>query len=57
MHQALRCEILDSSSELRLPADFSILRWVTIVPHKLVAAPTIHRHFCDQKIHKQGLSN
>jgi hypothetical protein len=37
-HRALRCEVLDNSSELRLPADFLILRWVAIGPHKLAAA-------------------
>jgi hypothetical protein len=35
--------------ELRLPADFSVLRWVAIGPHKLAAAPTVLRHFCNQK--------
>jgi hypothetical protein len=56
-HRALRCEVLDNSSELRLPADFPIIQWVTIGPHKLVAAPTVFWHFYNQKIHKQGLSN
>jgi hypothetical protein len=51
-HLALRCEILGNSSELMLPADFPILRWVTTGPHKLAAAPTLLRHFCNQKIHK-----
>jgi hypothetical protein len=57
LHRALRCEVLDSSSELRLPADFPVLRWVAIGPHKLAAPPTVLRHFCNQKIHKQDLSN
>jgi hypothetical protein len=57
LHRALRCEVLDSSSELRLLANFPILRWVAIVPHKLAIAPAVLRHFCNQKIHKQGLSN
>jgi hypothetical protein len=56
-HQAIRCEVLDSSSEHRLPADFSILQWIVIGPHKLVAAPVVLRHFCNQNIHKQDLSN
>jgi hypothetical protein len=49
LHRALRCEVLDSSSEIRLPADFSILRWVAIGPHKLATAPTVLRYFCNQK--------
>jgi hypothetical protein len=56
-HRALRCEVLHSSSELRLPADFTILLWVAIGPHKLAAAPAVLQHFYDQKIHKQGLTN
>jgi hypothetical protein len=45
-HRALRCKVLDSSSELRLAANFPVLRWVTTGPHKLVAAL---QHFCNQK--------
>jgi hypothetical protein len=41
LHRALRYEVLDSTSELRLPADFPVLRWVTIGPHKLAAAPAV----------------
>jgi hypothetical protein len=48
-HRDLRCEVLHSSSELRLPADFSILWWVAIGPHKLATTPTILRHSCNQK--------
>jgi hypothetical protein len=40
-HRALRCEVLDSSLELRLPIDFSVLRWVVIGPHKLATAPAV----------------
>jgi hypothetical protein len=46
-HQALRCEVLDSSSELKLPAAFPVLRWVAIGPHKLATAPAVLRHFCN----------
>jgi hypothetical protein len=49
LHRALRCEILDISLEVRLPADFPVLQWVTIGPHKLAAAPVVLRHFCNQK--------
>jgi hypothetical protein len=56
-HQALICEVLASSSELRLPANFAVLQWVTIGSHKLAAAPAVLRHFYNQKIHKQALSN
>jgi hypothetical protein len=56
-HQALTCEVLNSSSELRPLANFPILRWVTIGPHKLAAVLAVLRHFCNQKIHKQDLSN
>jgi hypothetical protein len=48
-HRALRCEVLDSSSELRLLADFLVIRWVVIGPHKLATAPVVLRHFCNQK--------
>jgi hypothetical protein len=48
-HRALRCEVLDSSLELRLPADFPILRWVAIGSHKLATTPAVLRHFCNQK--------
>jgi hypothetical protein len=56
-HRALRCAVLYSSSELRLPADFPILQWVAIEPHKLAATPTILRHFCNQKDPQATLSN
>jgi hypothetical protein len=47
-HRALRCEVLDSSSELMPPADFPILRWVAIGPHELATAPSVLRHFCNK---------
>jgi hypothetical protein len=40
-HRAPRCEVLDSSLELRLLADLPILRWVAIGPHKLAAAHAV----------------
>jgi hypothetical protein len=49
LHRALRCEVLNSSSELRPPTNFSVLRWVTAGPHKLATAPVVLRHFCNQK--------
>jgi hypothetical protein len=49
LHRALRCEVLDSSSELRLPVDFLILRWVTIGPHKLATVHAVPQHFYNQK--------
>jgi hypothetical protein len=49
MHQALRCEVLDSSLELGPSADIPILQWVTTGLHELVTAPTVLRHFCNQK--------
>jgi hypothetical protein len=49
LHRDLRCEVLDGFSELRHPADFPILRWVAIGPHKLDTAPTVLRHFYNQK--------
>jgi hypothetical protein len=39
------------------PADFPVLRWVAIGPHELATRPAILRHFCNQQIHRQGLSN
>jgi hypothetical protein len=57
LHLALRCEVLDNSSNLSHPTDFLVLRQVAAEPHKLVTAPAVLRHFCNQKIHKQGLSN
>jgi hypothetical protein len=48
-HRALRCEVIDSSSELRLPANFPVLRWVAIGPHKLAIALVVLQHFCNQK--------
>jgi hypothetical protein len=49
MHRALRCEVIDSSSKLGLPADFPVLGWVTTRPHELAIAPTVLSHFCNQK--------
>jgi hypothetical protein len=48
-HWALRCGILVRSLELRLPADFPVLRWVTTGPHELAITPTVLRHFYNQK--------
>jgi hypothetical protein len=48
-HRALRCNVLESSSELRPPADFPVLRWVATRPHKLATTPAVLRHFCNQK--------
>jgi hypothetical protein len=48
-HRALRCEVLDSSSELRPPVDFPVPRWVTTGPHKLTIAPVVLMHFCNKK--------
>jgi hypothetical protein len=56
-HRALRCKVFDNSLELRPPADFPILRWVATEPHELATAATVLEHFCNQKFHKQGLSN
>jgi hypothetical protein len=47
-HRALRCKVLDSSSELELPADFLVLGWVTTWLHELAKAPTVLRHFYNQ---------
>jgi hypothetical protein len=47
-HRALRCEVLNSSSELRPPANFPVLRWVATRPHELVTAPAVLSHFCNQ---------
>jgi hypothetical protein len=49
LHQALRCGLLDCSSELGLPADFQVLQWVTTGPHELATTPTVLRYFCNQK--------
>jgi hypothetical protein len=49
MHQALRCGVLDSSSELGSLANFTVLRWVTTGPHELATAPAVLRHLCNQK--------
>jgi hypothetical protein len=57
LHRALRCKVLDNSLELRPPADFPVLRWVTTGPHEFATAAAVLGHFCNQKIHKQGLSN
>jgi hypothetical protein len=48
-HQALRCKVLDSSSELRSLADFPVLGWVATRPHELATTPAVLRHFCNQK--------
>jgi hypothetical protein len=32
-----------------LPANFSVLWWVAVGPHKLATAPVILRHFYNQK--------
>jgi hypothetical protein len=48
-HRALRCEVLDSSSKLEPPTDFSVLWWVATGPHELATATTILSHFCNQK--------
>jgi hypothetical protein len=48
-HRALRCEVLDGSSELGPPADFPILRWVATGPQKLATSPAVLRHFCNKK--------
>jgi hypothetical protein len=48
-HRALRCKVLNSSSELRSLADFPVLGWVTTGPHELATAPALLRHFCNQK--------
>jgi hypothetical protein len=48
-HRALRCEVLDSSSELRSPADVPVLGLVATRPHKLATAPAVLRHFYNQK--------
>jgi hypothetical protein len=48
-HQALRCEVLDNSSELGPPVDFPVLQWVTTGPHKHVTTPAVLKHFCKQK--------
>jgi hypothetical protein len=57
MHRALRYEVLDTSSELGPPADFPFLRWVATGPHELTIATVVLRHFYNEKIHKQELSN
>jgi hypothetical protein len=48
-HQALRCGVLDHSSELELPVDFPVLQWVVTGSHELATAPAVLRHFCNQK--------
>jgi hypothetical protein len=48
-HRALRCRVLDGSSELRLPADLQVLRWVTTRPHELTTTPAILGHICKPK--------
>jgi hypothetical protein len=54
---ALKCGVLDRSSELRLPADFPVLWWVVTGPHELATTPTVLRHFCNQKDAQARLSN
>jgi hypothetical protein len=49
LHWALRCEVLDGSSELGLPADFPVLGWVTIGPHELATSHVVLSYFCNQK--------
>jgi hypothetical protein len=49
MHRALRCEVLNSSSELGSPADFPVLGWVATGPHERATAPAVLRHFCNKK--------
>jgi hypothetical protein len=36
------------SSELGLPADFSVLRQVTTGPHELAIATAVLKHLCNQ---------
>jgi hypothetical protein len=48
-HRALRCEVLDISSELGPPVDFPVLRWVATVPYKFATVPVVLRHFCNEK--------
>jgi hypothetical protein len=43
-YRALRCEVIISSSRLRLPADFPVLGRVVAGPHKFVIATAILRH-------------
>jgi hypothetical protein len=48
-HRVLRCEVLDSSSELGLPTDFPVLRRVTTGPHEFAITPAVLRHFYNKK--------
>jgi hypothetical protein len=48
-HRAIRCRVLDSSSELGSPSDFLVFRWIATGPHELATAPAVLRHFCNQK--------
>jgi hypothetical protein len=48
-HRALRCEVLNNSSELGPLANFPVLRWVTTEPHELAIATAVLRHFYNQK--------
>jgi hypothetical protein len=57
LHHAQKCGVLDRSSELEPPADFSALQWVAIGAHELATTPVVLRHFCNQQIQKQDLSN
>jgi hypothetical protein len=48
-YRALRYEVLDSYSELGLPADFPVLGWIVTGPHELATAPVVLSHFYNQK--------
>jgi hypothetical protein len=49
LHRALRCEVLDSSSELEPSTNFPALRWVTTGSHELTTASAVLRYFCNKK--------
>jgi hypothetical protein len=44
-HRALRCGVLDRSSELGIPADFLVLWWIATEPHGLATSFVVLRHF------------
>jgi hypothetical protein len=44
-HWALRCGVLDGSSELGIPADLPVPRWVTTGSHELTTAPAVPRAY------------
>jgi hypothetical protein len=48
-YRALRCGVLDGSSELGLPTDLPILRWVATGPHELITPPIVLGHICKPK--------